>query len=89
MAIVTYFDQLKTAARQFDGDPEHTLLRAFTEAGLPTSTFYRARKGTDLRSDKAKSVATVLFNWKRQERAGNGAIGTGASAAEADVSLNH
>ena len=88
MAIVTYFDQLKTAARQFDGDPEHTLLRAFTEAGLPTSTFYRARKGTDLRSDKAKSVATVLFNWAR-EGVDHGADRGDAATAEADVPVHH
>lgn len=88
MAIVTYFDQLKTAARQFGGDPDHTLLRAFIEAGLPTSTFYRARKGTDLRSDKAKSVANVLFTWAR-EGMEHGADRGDAAAAQADVPIHH
>lgn len=88
MAIVTYFDQLKTAASQFGGDPDAVLLRAFTEAGLPTSTFYRARKGTDLRSDKAKSVAEVLFIWAREGMA-HGASGCDAAAAEADVPVHH
>ena len=88
MAIVTYFDQLKTAAAQFGSDPDAILLRAFTEAGLPTSTFYRARKGTDLRSDKAKSVANVLFNWAR-EGMEHGADRGDATPAEADVPVHH
>jgi hypothetical protein len=66
MQIVTYFDQLKTAARQFGENPDQVLLHAFVEAGLPTSTFYRARKGTDLRGDKARRVAQVLFKWAKE-----------------------
>lgn len=70
MSIITYYDQLLTAARQFGDDPDAVLLRAFNEAGLPTSTFYRARKGTDLRSDSARKVANVMFNWAREEVTG-------------------
>ncbi len=33
---------------------------AFVAAGVPTSTYYRARCGTDLKADTARKVATLL-----------------------------
>lgn len=64
MAITRYYDQLTELAREIEGEPDRNLLRAFQAAGLPTSTFYRARQGTDLQSETASKVAEVLRRWR-------------------------
>lgn len=82
MAIVTYFAQLETAARQLEGDTEMVLRRAFDEAGVPSSTFYRAKHGAELKGSTAKKVATVLFQQAREGRA-HGQRDTASRAADA------
>jgi len=54
--IEPYFQTLERMA-QATGVP---LLRAFDKAGVPSSTFYRARMGQDLRHDTAQRVAVAL-----------------------------
>lgn len=64
MAIVTYLQQLRSLS-YFVGqvtktDAEVSLRRAFATAGIPSSTYYRAIHGAELKSDTALQVATVL-----------------------------
>lgn len=53
--ILSYWDQLLALA----GDEER-LLMAFDRADVPTSTFYRARMGSDLHLNTAMKVAVHL-----------------------------
>jgi predicted transcriptional regulator len=50
--MLTYFHVLELIADRQGAD----LKAAFTAAGLPTSTFYRAKNGTDLHFDTANRV---------------------------------
>jgi predicted transcriptional regulator len=59
--LVDYFDQLKQAADHADVD----LLQAFKDAGVPTSTYYRARQGQGLHRDTAQKVMDVLHHHGR------------------------
>lgn len=62
--IVTYFDQLTAkAARIPMEEPRRVMLRAFQAAGVPTSTFYRAQMGAELKGETANKVALVLDRW--------------------------
>lgn len=54
--IITYFHQLATLADAKGLD----LKQAFVEAGVPDSTYYRARAGQDLHANTAKRVALQL-----------------------------
>ena len=54
--IATYLEQLEELAEHNGVD----LLTAFRRAGLPTSTYYRARKGHGLRAETAMQVADAL-----------------------------
>lgn len=54
--IVSYFEQLSTLANAAGID----LKRAFTAAGVPDSTYYRARAGQDLQARTAQRVASRL-----------------------------
>lgn len=60
-SIVTYLDQLRALAAPLNpDDPERLVRLAFDAAGVPSSTYYRARYGADLRSDTAAKVADAL-----------------------------
>jgi hypothetical protein len=52
MRIASYFEQLKSTAGS-----EDALREAFKRAGVASSTFYRARLGTDMRHSVAARVA--------------------------------
>lgn len=54
--MLTYFHVLELIADRQGTD----LKAAFTAAGLPTSTFYRAKNGTDLHYDTACRVWRLL-----------------------------
>lgn len=54
--IVSYFSQLATLADARGID----LKQAFLEAGVPDSTYYRARAGLDLHARTAQRVASWL-----------------------------
>ena len=54
--ILSYFTQLTALAEKHGVD----LRQAFKAAGLPSSTFYRAKKGTSLYFDTAVKVAEVI-----------------------------
>jgi len=64
MPIVTYLEQLRILSyfvgRISKADAEVTLRRAFATAGIPSSTYYRAIHGAELKSDTALQVATIL-----------------------------
>tara|TARA_R110000822_G_scaffold44890_1_gene120305 strand:+ start:960 stop:1169 length:210 start_codon:yes stop_codon:yes gene_type:complete len=53
--MLSYYEQLICAAKQADVQ----LIQAFRNAGIPTSTYYRAANGTDLHLSTAKKV----FHW--------------------------
>ena len=54
--IASYLEQLHHLATMANAD----LLKSFLKAGLPSSTYYRAINGTELRYDTATKVASVL-----------------------------
>ena len=54
--LSSYFTQLQTLAEKHGVD----LRQAFKDAGLPSSTFYRAKQGTSLYFDTACKVAEVI-----------------------------
>lgn len=54
--IATYFDQLDAMALLAGVD----LKEAFEGAGVPTSTYYRAHYGADLRAETANKVAGFI-----------------------------
>jgi hypothetical protein len=54
--MLTYFHVLELIADRQSAD----LKAAFTAAGLPTSTYYRAKNGTDLHYDTASRVWRLL-----------------------------
>lgn len=56
MAIKSYWDQLLHMA----GD-EYEMKLAFIGAGISTSVFYRARRGTDLSYKVAKKVEAGIL----------------------------
>lgn len=60
--IVSYFEQLATLAHTAGVD----LKRAFAEAGVPDSTYYRARLGQDLQARTARRVALQLAGTHEQ-----------------------
>jgi len=62
--MITYFETLERAAADLGAD----LKQAFTAAGLPTSTFYRAKNGTDLHYDTAVRVWERLVETELPER---------------------
>lgn len=64
MSITRYYDQLVALASSIEGKTDRVLLRAFEAAGIPSSTFYRARLGTDLQGATAERVAVVLRAWR-------------------------
>ena len=61
--IISYLDQLTITAR----DAGYPLKKAFVDAGVETSTFYRARHGTNLRLVTAEKVMRVLQNILRNQ----------------------
>ena len=54
--MISYLKQLETAARK----AEVPLMEAFKKSGIPTSTLYRARYGTDLRLKTARKVEDAI-----------------------------
>lgn len=77
MAIDTYFDQLnRMAAKVSDEQPDRVLRRAFGRAGVPSSTYYRAKHGTDLKGKTAKRVADALTGMGSSDGARNTAQST-------------
>lgn len=84
-AIVPYLEQLRTLARGVDPeDPERVVRLAFDAAGVPSSTYYRAYYGADLRSDTADKVGRAL----QRITLGDGTDHDGALAEGATASAN-
>ena len=61
---MSYIEQLRTEAATIDTDIERTLRRAFAQSGLPSSTYYRAKYGADLKFATAKQVFDIMQLWK-------------------------
>lgn len=82
-SIVTYLDQLRTLAAPLDPEnPERAVRLAFDAAGVPSSTYYRALYGADLRSDTAAKVARALRTLdRRTDRHGGREANRAAAAA--------
>lgn len=64
MQLMSYIEQLRTEAALIDNDIERALRRAFAQAGLPSSTYYRAKYGADLKFATAKQVSDIMQQWK-------------------------
>lgn len=70
MQLMSYIEQLRTEAALSTDAPvnyfttERTLRRAFAQAGLPSSTYYRAKYGADLKFATAKQVSDIMQQWK-------------------------
>lgn len=58
LEITTHYEQLDLMARLLGVD----LKSAFVEAGVPTSTYYRAKHGAELRASTATRIAAVIRN---------------------------
>lgn len=58
-SITTYMEQLEDKAKAI-GSTSDVLLTAFLLAGIPSSTYYRAKGGAELRSATALRVGLVL-----------------------------
>jgi len=56
--MLSYYEQLICAAKQADVK----LIQAFSNAGIPTSTYYRAANGTDLHFNTAQKVLQIINN---------------------------
>jgi len=56
--MLSYYEQLICAAKQADVK----LIQAFRNAGIPTSTYYRAANGTDLHFNTAQKVLQIINN---------------------------
>jgi len=56
--MLSYYEQLICAAKQADVK----LIQAFVNAGIPTSTYYRAANGTDLHFNTAQKVLQIINN---------------------------
>ena len=54
--MISYLKQLEAAANK----AEVPLIEAFKKSGTPTSTFYRARIGTDLQLKTAQKVEDAI-----------------------------
>ena len=65
MKIDKYIQQLENIANQCD----IRLIDMFTHAGIPTSTYYRAKNGVDLRFDTAERVANAFRDVQLQSQA--------------------
>lgn len=67
---MSYLEQLRAEAVNFAKAPAHyfeverVLRRAFAEAGLPSSTYYRSKYGADLKFATAKQVSDIMHHWK-------------------------
>lgn len=59
--LTPYLDQLETAARA----NEVSLRKAFADAGVPTSSLYRARRGGDLHVTTAQRVMKAITNGEK------------------------
>lgn len=81
-SIVTYLDQLRALAAPLNPeDPERLVRLAFDAAGVPSSTYYRALYGADLRSDTAAKVAHALHALDRRTDRHGGREAKRAAAA--------
>ncbi len=56
MMINKYINQLESYAEKHDV----SLIAMFKKANVPTSTYYRAKNGVDLRFDTASKVAEAI-----------------------------
>lgn len=65
MKINKYIQQLENIADQCD----IRLIDMFTHAGIPSSTYYRAKNGVDLRFDTAERVAKAIRDVHIQSKA--------------------
>lgn len=54
--MITYMEQLLDAAK----DANISILKAFKEANVPTSTYYRTVAGGDLRLSTAQKVLNAI-----------------------------
>lgn len=83
MPLKSYLDQLRTQAKRLDGEPEKLVRQAFLAAGVPSSTYYRARDGAELRLETARRVSGILQGWKSGGRRQHGHRRTPAPAVKA------
>jgi predicted transcriptional regulator len=67
LPMKSYLEQLSDAAN----DAGIELLQAFKDAGIPTSTFYRAKTRTDLHLATAEKVYNAIRVYALQRTATN------------------
>lgn len=79
--IATYFDQLDAMALLSGVD----LKDAFEAAGVPSSTYYRALYGADLRADTANKVAAFIRSKIKRGRTKH--VESRAATAASDSSI--
>lgn len=72
MPITSYLDQLRLEAATLGGNAEADVRRAFAAAGLPSSTYYRAKHGAELKCSTARQVSSILQHWKAGRLAKHG-----------------
>jgi predicted transcriptional regulator len=63
--MLSYIDVLSTESQR----ASVRLIDAFTHAGIPTSTFYRAKNGVDLRYSTATKVFKAIGELSTLQRA--------------------
>lgn len=64
----SYFEKLQAVANLFDVD----LRAAFEQAGIPSSTFYRAQKRNDMRYATALKVLHAIQNIYASKKSSDG-----------------
>lgn len=74
--LVSYLSQLEALAVQ----ARVSLLHAFLEAGVPSSTYYRMINGAELRFETASKVASFLRRTIKRGGSTHG-VGNGATAS--------
>lgn len=82
---MSYIEQLRTEAAAIDNDIERTLRRAFAQAGLPSSTYYRSKYGADLKFATAKQVSDIMQLWKTKGLSKHGSHNYAPSSAVASA----
>lgn len=75
--ITSYLEQLHAMSTMAGVD----LLWSFLKADLPSSTYYRAINGTELRFETATKVASVLRNQIKLKANGSSHVASGTETA--------
>lgn len=80
--LIGYYEQLLVLCRHSDEE----LRRAFAKAGVPSSTYYRAKHGQDLRFSTAQKIASHIQEYPNcsYESISQGTMRTGETVLQGD-----